>query len=70
MANLREVAFDGRDTLNDVVSLLLLSEKTVSDMEVEGEEIAVRGTSSLLFSVIEKLKTLDKELSEALKGGK
>jgi len=70
MANLREVAFDGRDTLNDVVSMLLLAEKTVSDMEADGEEIALRGTSSLLFSVIDKMKALDKELNEALKGGK
>ena len=70
MSKLREAAFEGRDTLNDVVSMLLLTEKTVSDMETEGEEIAVRGTSSVLFMVVEKLETLNKELSEALKGGK
>lgn len=70
MPELKEVVFESRDTLSDISSMLLLVDKTVSEIEHNGEDVAIHGTSSVLWSVVSKIQEMEKKMSEALKGGK
>jgi hypothetical protein len=67
MQTLKEVVFESRDTLSEMSAMLLLVEKNISELEHQGEEIAIKGCSSVLWSVISKHKELEDNMSKALK---
>jgi len=69
MITLKELVFQSRDTLADMSSMLRLAEKTISEIEHKGEDVAIKGTSSILWSTIQKLDNMEKEMSKSLKGG-
>jgi len=68
LKTLKEVVFSSRDNLSDMASMLQLVEQTVSNIEHSGEDVAVKGSSSILWSVIEKMAKMEKDMSETLKG--
>ena len=69
MQTIKEVVFTSRDKLSDIASMLQLVEKTISEIEHTGEEIALKGSSSVLWSVIEQVNSMEKDMSKVLKGG-
>jgi len=66
---IKEVVFQCRDALGDMSNMLQLVEKTISEIEHEGEDIAIKGSSSILWGVIKKLDNMEKDMSKVLKGG-
>lgn len=67
MKTIREVSFDAVDTLKDVSNMLILVDKCISEVDIQGEEISIRGSSSILWSVVTKLENISNELSKSLK---
>lgn len=65
---LEEVAFEARDTLGDMANMLCLVEHTISSHEDCAQEAHMKGTSSLLWQIIEMTNKLEKELEKYLKG--
>ena len=70
MKNEREIIFDGNDTISSVIDMLWLVEKNISEIEQKGEDVSIKGSSAVIFCVVDNLKSLQKEFTEILKGGR
>lgn len=66
MSTLRETVFDARDKLNSLSSMLHLCEQTISEIEHTGDEIKVKGVSSVILTVIESLEAMEKDFQKKL----
>ena len=67
--NIKQVAFESRDKLQDIANMLCLVEKSISEIDHDGEDVAVKGSSAILWNVIKQIGEIEAELSRTLKGG-
>ncbi|MBE0498604.1 MAG: hypothetical protein IBX43_05105 [Campylobacterales bacterium] len=64
---LKEIVFESRDTLVDIENMLMLVEKNISELEVVGEEVTVKGCSAILWSIVTKVKMMECEMGKSLR---
>ena len=64
---LKEIVFESRDTLGDIENMLMLVEKNITELEVVGEEVTVKGCSAILWSIVAKVRHMENEMGKSLR---